>query len=52
MKHGGLILAGIVLVFLSVFVPLAADEGAINYQTYMVDDFDNPDGQDWSYKAV
>ncbi len=52
MKHGGLIFAGIFLVFLFVFVPLTAIDGSINYQTYMVDAFDEPDGQDWSYQAV
>lgn len=52
MKHGGLILTGIMMVLMSVFVPLTAEDGPINYQTYMVDTFDNPGGQDWSYHAV
>lgn len=52
MKHGGLIFAGVVLVFLSVFMPLTAQDGTINYQTYMIDTFDLPEGQDWAYQAV
>ncbi|MEL3911782.1 flagellar filament outer layer protein FlaA [Treponema pedis] len=52
MKHGGLIFAGIVLVLLFAFMPLTARDGSVNYQTYMVDAFDEPDGQEWSYHAV
>jgi len=52
MKHGGFIFAGVVLVFLSVFMPLTAQDGTINYQTYMIDTFDLPEGQDWAYQAV
>lgn len=53
MKHGGLVFVGIILMFMSVLVPLVAQQsGLINYQTYMVDTFDNPDGQDWAYHAV
>ena len=48
MKHGGLVFAGIALMLLFAFVPLTAQQGSINYQTYMVDTFDNPDGQGWS----
>lgn len=52
MKHGGLFFAGAALVLLSAVFPLSAQEGPINYQTYMVDTFDNPEGQEWSYQAV
>lgn len=50
MKHGGLIFTGIALVFLCSICPaFARDE--INYQTYMVESFDNPEGE-WSWHAV
>ena len=52
MKHGGLVFAGIALMLLFAFAPLTAQQGSINYQTYMVDTFDNPDGQGWSYQPV
>lgn len=52
MKHGGLVFAGITLALLFAFVPLTAQQGSINYQTYMVDTFDNPDGQGWTYQPV
>lgn len=52
MKHGGLILAGVAFALIFAFVPLTADEETINYQTYMVDTFDNPEGQEWAYHAV
>lgn len=51
MKHGGLFFAGVVLMFLSVFMPLTAQSESINYQTYMIDTFDNVEGQEWAYVA-
>jgi len=52
MKHGGLVFAGIALMLLFAFAPLTAQQSSINYQTYMVDTFDDPEGQDWAYHAV
>ena len=52
MKHGGLVFAGIALMLLFAFAPLTAQQGSINYQTYMIDTFDDPEGQDWVYHAV
>ena len=52
MKHGGLVFAGIALALLLAFAPLTAQSSSINYQTYMIDTFDDPEGQDWAYHAV
>lgn len=52
MKHGGLIFAVFVSAFLLMFVPLIGQNNSINYQTYMVDDFNNPDDNEWKYYAV
>ena len=52
MKHGGLVFAGIALMLLFAFAPLTAQSSSINYQTYMIDTFDDPEGQDWAYHAV
>lgn len=51
MKHGGLIFAGFVLM-LSVMTPLAAQTGAVNFQTYIADNFDSADASEWAWQAV
>ena len=51
MRHGGLIFASVVAVFLCTAFPLSSQQSEVNYQTYMVDTFDNPNGE-WSWHAV
>jgi Flagellar filament outer layer protein Flaa. len=52
MKQGGLIIAGLVLMFTMVVLPVMADEQPhVNYETYIVDNFDSP-GTDWTWQAV
>ena len=48
MRHGGLIFASVVAVFLSATFPLTSQQSEVNYQTYMVDTFDNANGE-WSW---
>ncbi len=52
MKQGGLIFACLVLLFSLFLAPLAAQSKAVNYETYIVDNFDNPDGPDWTWFAA
>lgn len=52
MKQGGLIIAGLVLLFSLCMVPLAAQSRSVNYETYIVDDFDNPDASEWAWFAA
>ena len=51
MRHGGLIFASVAAVFLCTFFPLSSEQHTVNYQTYMVDAFDNPNGE-WSWHGV
>ena len=52
MKQGGLIIAGLVLMFTMVVLPVMAEEQPhVNYETYMVDNFDSP-GTDWTWQAA
>ncbi len=51
MKHGSLIFASVMAVFLCTFYSLSSQESDVNYQTYMVDTFDNTEGE-WSWHAV
>lgn len=51
MKQGGLLIAVAVLVFSVWLMPVAAQSRSVNYETYIVDDFDNPDASDWTWKA-
>ena len=51
MRHGSLIFASVVVVFLCTLFPLSSQEAEVNYQTYMVDTFDNAEGE-WSWHAV
>ena len=51
MRHGGLIFASVVAVFLSATFPLTSQQSEVNYQTYMVDTFDNANGE-WSWHGV
>ena len=52
MKQGGLIIAGLVLLFSLCMAPLAAQSRSVNYETYIVDDFDNPDASEWAWFAA
>lgn len=52
MKRGCLIFVSAVLAVAGAFFPLAAQDGNINYQTYMVDDFDSPDSREWKWHVV
>ena len=51
MRHGSLIFASVMAVFLCTFYPISSQEAGANYQTYMVDTFDNAEGE-WSWHAV
>ncbi len=51
MRHGGLIFASVVAVFLCTAFPLSSQQSEVNYQTYMVDTFDNPEGE-WLWHGV
>jgi hypothetical protein len=51
MKQGGLIIAGLVLVFALGMMPVAAQERHVNYETYIVDNFDSQ-GTDWTWVAA
>ncbi len=51
MRHGGLIFASVMAVFLCTIAPLSSQDKDVNYQTYMVDTFDNAEGE-WSWHAV
>lgn len=52
MKQGGLIIAGLVLMFALCALPLAAQSRSVNYETYIVDDFDSPDESEWTWVAA
>jgi len=52
MKQGGLIIAGLVLLFSLCAAPVVAQSRAVNYETYIVDDFDNPDASEWAWYAA
>ncbi|MGP1415036.1 MAG: flagellar filament outer layer protein FlaA [Treponema sp.] len=51
MRHGGLIFASVVAVFLCTAFPLSSHTSEVNYQTYMVDTFDNANGE-WLWHGV
>ncbi|MCD1653263.1 flagellar filament outer layer protein FlaA [Treponema zuelzerae] len=51
MKQGGLIIASLVLMFTLVAVPVAAQSQHVNYETYIVDNFDSPDTE-WTWIAA
>jgi len=52
MKQGGLIIAILVLAFTCLCVPLSAQSRSVNYETYIVDNFDNPDDAEWTWVAA
>ena len=52
MKQGGLIIAGLVLLFSLCVLPVAAQTRSVNYETYIVDNFDNPDASEWTWIAA
>lgn len=51
MKQGGLIIAGLVLVFALVMMPVTAEKQHVNYETYIVDNFDSQ-GTEWTWIAA
>jgi len=51
MKQGGLIIAGLVLLFTLCIMPIAAETRPVNYETYIVDNFDSPD-TNWTWIAA
>ena len=51
MRHGSLIFASVLAVFLCTLFPLSSLDAEVNYQTYMVDTFDSAEGE-WSWHAV
>ncbi len=51
MKQGGLIIAGLVLLFALCAMPISAQQRPVNYETYIVDNFDSPD-TNWTWKAA
>lgn len=52
MKQGGLIIAGLVLLFSLCVLPVAAQTRSVNYETYIVDNFDDPDASEWTWIAA
>lgn len=52
MKQGGLFIASLVLVFFLCAMPVAAQSRSVNYETYIVDNFDNPDASEWTWIAA
>ncbi len=51
MKQGGLIIAGLVLLFAVSAAPVMAQSRSVNYETYIVDNFDSQN-TDWTWTAV
>lgn len=52
MKQGGLIIASLVLLFTLFVSPVSAQQNrSVNYETYIVDNFDSPD-TDWTWVAA
>lgn len=51
MKQGGLIIAGLVLLFTLFIMPVSAQTRAVNYETYVVDSFDSQD-TGWTWVAA
>ena len=51
MKQGGLIIAGLVLMFTMVALPVMAEDSHVNYETYIVDNFDSQ-GTEWTWLAA
>ncbi|HKL84884.1 MAG TPA: flagellar filament outer layer protein FlaA [Treponemataceae bacterium] len=51
MKQGGLIIAILVLLFAFVMTPVMAEKQHVNYETYIVDNFDSPDTE-WTWIAA
>ncbi|ULQ60179.1 flagellar filament outer layer protein FlaA [Brucepastera parasyntrophica] len=52
MKQGGLIIAGLVLMFSLTLAPVAAQNKSVNFETYILDDFDNRESAEWTWTAV
>lgn len=52
MKQGGLNIAILVLLFTCLCAPLTAQTRSVNYETYIVDNFDNPDDAEWTWIAA
>lgn len=51
MKQGGLIIASLVLLFTLFVSPVTAQSRPVNYETYIVDNFDSPDTE-WTWHAA
>jgi hypothetical protein len=51
MKQGGLIIAGLVLMFTMIVMPVMAEDPHVNYETYIVDNFDSQ-GTEWTWLAA
>jgi hypothetical protein len=51
MKQGGLFIAGLVLMVSLCAMPVFAEAAHVNYETYIVDNFDSPDAE-WTWKAA
>lgn len=52
MKQGGLIIAILVLSFTCLCIPITAQTRSVNYETYIVDNFDDPDNTEWAWIAA
>jgi len=52
MKQGGLIIVSLALLFAFCLVPVAAQTRSVNFETYVVEDFDSPDTAEWAWAAV
>jgi len=51
MKQGGLFIAGLVLMFAFAVMPVLAETSHVNYETYIVDNFDSQ-GTDWTWQVA
>jgi hypothetical protein len=51
MKQGGLIIAGLVLLFTVCIMPVTAETNPVNYETYIVDNFDSQNTE-WTWIAA
>ena len=48
----GVVLTVFVLMFTIVCIPLAAQDSGVNYQTYMVEDFDSPESSEITWNGI
>lgn len=52
MRQGAFVIAGFALLMGIFAFPAFAQSRSVNYETYIVDNFDNPDEVDWTWTAV